>query len=213
MSKPSSRFIQVLLKSHNTTIFPNTNTNPSIRAYSSSVSSLFSSTGSSNSSIFTSRIGSKSNPEPFFSVPRSFSHLGLSQNPSFGPKSTQIRSFSLLSTHLPSRVFKLNRIPCGFRQFSTKIDGDFARKIFEKPVTSVASAFSRYKEAIGLQVESFLRRNYLVLVGAGGVLVCVLLWRIMFGIANAFVGISEGMAKYGFLALSSAIVTLTVSFL
>lgn len=35
---------------------------------------------------------------------------------------------------------------------------------------------------------------------------CALLWRIMFGIANTFIGFSEGMAKYGFLALSSAIV-------
>lgn len=71
---------------------------------------------------------------------------------------------------------------------------------------SVLSTFSKYREAIGLQVESFLRSNYLVLVGAAAVLVCALLWRIMFGIANTFVGISEGMAKYGFLALSSAIV-------
>lgn len=71
---------------------------------------------------------------------------------------------------------------------------------------SVLSTFSKYREAIGLQVESFLRSNYLVLVGAVAVLVCALLWRIMFGIANTFVGISEGMAKYGFLALSSAIV-------
>ncbi|PSS34402.1 Mitochondrial import inner membrane translocase subunit Tim21 like [Actinidia chinensis var. chinensis] len=37
-------------------------------------------------------------------------------------------------------------------------------------------------------------------------MVCILLWRLLFGIANIFVGFSEGMAKYGFLALSSAIV-------
>ncbi|XP_010067634.3 uncharacterized protein LOC104454481 [Eucalyptus grandis] len=76
---------------------------------------------------------------------------------------------------------------------------------------SVLSTFSKYREAIGLQVESFLRSNYLVLVGAAAVLVCALLWRIMFGIANTFVGISEGMAKYGFLALSSAIVAFAYS--
>ncbi|GFY84439.1 hypothetical protein Acr_03g0012130 [Actinidia rufa] len=62
------------------------------------------------------------------------------------------------------------------------------------------------REAVGLQVEAFWKRNNLVLVGAGGVMVCILLWRVMFGIANTFVGLSEGMAKYGFLALSSAIV-------
>jgi hypothetical protein len=33
----------------------------------------------------------------------------------------------------------------------------------------------------------------------------------MFGIANTFVSLSEGMAKYGFLALSSAIVAFSVS--
>lgn len=49
------------------------------------------------------------------------------------------------------------------------------------------------------------------LLGAGGVLLCALLWRIMFGIASTFVGISEGMAKYGFLALSSAVVAFAVS--
>ena len=67
------------------------------------------------------------------------------------------------------------------------------------------------REAVGLQVEAFWKRNNLVLVGAGGVMVCILLWRVMFGIANTFVGLSEGMAKYGFLALSSAIVAFAVS--
>lgn len=37
-------------------------------------------------------------------------------------------------------------------------------------------------------------------------MVCALLWKIMFGIASTFVHLSEGMAKYGFLALSSAMV-------
>jgi hypothetical protein len=49
------------------------------------------------------------------------------------------------------------------------------------------------------------------LVGAGAVVVCVALWRIMFGIASTFVGLSEGMAKYGFLALATAIVAFAVS--
>ncbi|KAL3732493.1 hypothetical protein ACJRO7_029199, partial [Eucalyptus globulus] len=106
------------------------------------------------------------------------------------------------------------RLNCyGVRHFSFQSSGNggFAKKIFEKPTMSVLSAFSKYREAIGLQVESFLRSNYLILVGAAAVLVCALLWRIMFGIGNTFVGISEGMAKYGFLALSSAIVTFAVS--
>jgi len=86
-----------------------------------------------------------------------------------------------------------------------------AKKVVEKPLSLVTSTLSRYKEAIELQIEGFWKRNYLFVVGAGGVLVCILLWRIMFGIANTFVGLSEGMAKYGFLALSSAIVAFTVS--
>lgn len=77
---------------------------------------------------------------------------------------------------------------------------------FDKPAKALAFSFSRYREAIGLQIEAFFQRNTLFLVGAGGVLVCALLWRVMFGIANTFIGFSEGMAKYGFLALSSAIV-------
>lgn len=105
----------------------------------------------------------------------------------------------------------------GLRSFSFKssnlgkVNGGFAKKVIDKPVTAVRSAFSRYSEAIGLQIEAFFKRNYLFLLGAAGVVVCALLWRIMFGIANAFIGLSEGMAKYGFLALSSAIVAFAVS--
>lgn len=58
-----------------------------------------------------------------------------------------------------------------------------------------------------------MKNNALVLVGAGGVVVCIMLWRVMFGIANTFVGLSEGMAKYGFLALSTAIVSFAVLYL
>ncbi|KAL5537758.1 hypothetical protein UlMin_044671 [Ulmus minor] len=99
----------------------------------------------------------------------------------------------------------------GLRFFSLKpdfgkINGNFAKRVLDKPALAVSSAFSRYREAVGLQIEAFFKRNYLVLLGAGGVVVCALLWRVMFGIANTFIGFSEGMAKYGFLALSSAIV-------
>jgi hypothetical protein len=62
-----------------------------------------------------------------------------------------------------------------------------------------------------LQLEAFFKRNQLFLFGAAGVVFCAVLWRILFGIANTFVVLSEGMAKYGFLALSSAIVAFTVS--
>ncbi|ONI24867.1 hypothetical protein PRUPE_2G266500 [Prunus persica] len=81
-----------------------------------------------------------------------------------------------------------------------------AKKVFDKPLSAATSAFSRYQEAIGLQIEAFWKRNNLVLLGVGALVVCALLWRVMFGIASTFVGLSEGMAKYGFLALSSAIV-------
>lgn len=75
------------------------------------------------------------------------------------------------------------------------------------PLATVKDAVTRYREAVGMQIEAFWKRNSLVLVGAVGLGVCILLWRIMFGIANTFVGLSEGMAKYGFLALSTAIVS------
>ncbi|XP_013599547.1 PREDICTED: uncharacterized protein LOC106307209 isoform X2 [Brassica oleracea var. oleracea] len=59
---------------------------------------------------------------------------------------------------------------------------------------------------------NFLTVLYIGFVGAGGVFVCIFLWRIMFGIASTFVGLSEGMAKYGFLVLSSAIVAFAIVF-
>ncbi|XP_057982906.1 uncharacterized protein LOC131167887 isoform X2 [Malania oleifera] len=79
-----------------------------------------------------------------------------------------------------------------------------AKTVLDRPISVVRSAFSRYREAIGLQIEAFWRRNYLVLLGAGGVLICALLWRVMFGIANTFVGISEGMAKMAMRRLNTS---------
>ncbi|KAJ0258264.1 Import inner membrane translocase subunit [Hirschfeldia incana] len=108
--------------------------------------------------------------------------------------------------------FKNANFTYAFRLISTKtsgfrkVDGSFARKVVDKPVKAVSSSFARYREAIGLHVDAFWKKNSLVLYGAVGVFVCIFLWRIMFGIASTFVGLSEGMAKYGFLALSSAIV-------
>ncbi|KAK3022369.1 hypothetical protein RJ639_047343 [Escallonia herrerae] len=113
----------------------------------------------------------------------------------------------------PQPKLLVNRNSIGFRYFSTKIpdlgskvNGNSLRDAVKNPVSAVQNTFSRYRQAAGLQIEAFWKRNYLVMLGAGGVLVCILLWRILFGIANTFVGLSEGMAKYGFLALSTAIV-------
>ncbi|XP_030932121.1 uncharacterized protein LOC115957921 [Quercus lobata] len=111
-------------------------------------------------------------------------------------------TFTFKPPHNPNLSFTST----GFRFFSSVNNANFARKVFDKPATALSSAFSRYRQAIGLQFEAFFKRNSLFLFGATAVLLCALLWRIMFGIANTFVGLSEGMAKYGFLALSSAIV-------
>lgn len=143
---------------------------------------------------------------------------------SSNPTSSKLRLSQVLycSQHNPRQCFNplglalakpQPNLSSGIRFFSLKssglgkkVDGNFAKNVFDKPVAAVTSAFSRYREAIGLQIDAFCKNNYLVLLGGGAVLVCALLWKIMFGIANAFVGISEGMAKYGFLALSTAIV-------
>ncbi|PWA98318.1 hypothetical protein CTI12_AA021310 [Artemisia annua] len=140
------------------------------------------------------------------------------------PKPTQITQktlkpkwaphFSTLTSNPSSKVLKetnLNRTYIGFRYISTgstKNVNSIKDKL-KDPVGGVKKAFSRYRQAVGLQMEAFWRRNSMVLLGAGAVFVCVLLWRVMFGIANTFIGFSEGMAKYGFLALSSAIVAFT----
>ncbi|CAN6469505.1 unnamed protein product [Victoria cruziana] len=87
-------------------------------------------------------------------------------------------------------------------------NGEFS-KLLVRPLDAVKSTFSSYREATGLHIEAFWKRNYLVLVGVVGAGLCLLLWRVMFGIASMFVGLSEGMAKYGFLALASAIVAFT----
>lgn len=150
--------------------------------------------GSSNSSVSASsnfQLNRACPTKPASFAP--FPNVGLSQN-----------SFFQGAVHLPF----------GLRRFSIKSSPEyknFAERVFEKPGNSVASTFSQYREAIGLQIESFFRRNYLVLMGAGGILLSALLWRIMFGLANTLIGISEGMAKYEFLALSSATVAFTVS--
>ncbi|KAL7146663.1 hypothetical protein ABFS83_06G056500 [Erythranthe nasuta] len=101
----------------------------------------------------------------------------------------------------------------GFRYFSSANremgSKNFAKKAMKNPALALKSALARYKEVVVLHIEAFWKRNYLVVLGAGGFVVCILLWRVLFGIASTFIGFSEGMAKYGFLALSSAIVAFT----
>ncbi|KAL6503804.1 hypothetical protein OROGR_025727 [Orobanche gracilis] len=113
----------------------------------------------------------------------------------------------------PQVKFSPSRNSLGFRYLSFKShemgSKNFAKNAVKNPALAVKHAFARYKEAVGLQIEAFWNRNYLVVLGGGGVVVCILLWRVLFGVANTFIGFSEGMAKYGFLALSSAIVAFT----
>lgn len=152
----------------------------------------------------------------------SFASRFHSTTPKFtplNPKPSNATPFHFLAPSKPNSSSP-TFLPFAFRHFANfskdfgkKINPNFAKGVFEKPATVVSSTFSRYREAVGLQIDAFLKRNYLFLIGAGGVVICALLWRIMFGIANTFVSLSEGMAKYGFLALSAAIVAFTVSFI
>ncbi|XP_041012073.1 uncharacterized protein LOC121255676 [Juglans microcarpa x Juglans regia] len=154
----------------------------SVRAYSSSLSPV-----NSRTSMISQ----------FHSRPTSSNAV----NPNTSSLSTRsLLFFTIKPAHSP-----ISGAGFGVRLFS--MNSNLGKRVFwDKPATALTSTFSRYREAIGLQIEAFFRRNSLILIGAGGLLVCALLWRIMFGIANTFVGLSEGMAKYGFLALSSAIV-------
>lgn len=206
MSKPSSRVIHGLLRLQYVHHQPRSSKPPLSRCQSSYTtpsardqlasahhqsSSLIGSSNFSVSARSNFRLNRVFPTKPASSTP--FPNVGLSQN---------------------SCILRAAHLPFGLRRFSAKSSPEyknFAERVFKKPANSIASTFTRYREAIGLQIESFLRRNSLVLLGAGGMLLCALLWRIMFGLANTFVGISEGMAKYGFLALSSAIVAFTVS--
>ncbi|CAO2161210.1 unnamed protein product [Urochloa humidicola] len=143
-------------------------------------------------------------PSPF-PIPRH------SPTPSFSPSlSSRFSSAARPDARLGLRLLP-QRLVGRVRSVSTRGGSKLAPlgqgvKGLGRPVEAARSAVARYREAVGLQVEAFWRRNYMILVGAGGVIVCVALWRIMFGIASTFVGLSEGMAKYGFLALATAIV-------
>ncbi|URE37670.1 hypothetical protein MUK42_16790 [Musa troglodytarum] len=110
---------------------------------------------------------------------------------------------------------RINENGCGSRFFSFKslnygkyssFGVGMGKSVVDKPLSAVSSAFSRYREVVGLQMEAFWKRNHMILVWSGAVVVCIVLWRIMFGIASNFDGLSEGTAKYGFLALALTIV-------
>lgn len=144
-------------------------------------------------------------------TPSFSSWLLNSQRTHFSSSANPLGTFGKLYAH-PELLQRGN--PLGFRFFSLggKMDSkQFASKMAKKPALAVRNAFERYKEAARLQIEAFWKRNYMLVLGAGGLVVCILLWRLLFGIATTFIGFSEGMAKYGFLALSSAIVAFTVS--
>ncbi|KAL0341178.1 UNVERIFIED_CONTAM: hypothetical protein Sradi_4634600 [Sesamum radiatum] len=124
----------------------------------------------------------------------------IMQNRTFSswlPTNSQRTHFSSSANNIPGIFGKLDpqvkflpsRNLMGFRYFSFKNfemgSKNFAKKVVENPALAVKNTFARW----GCGVH--------------------LLWRVLFGIANTFIGFSEGMAKYGFLALSSAIVAFT----
>ncbi|KAH7437667.1 hypothetical protein KP509_05G083600 [Ceratopteris richardii] len=80
----------------------------------------------------------------------------------------------------------------------------------KQPIEELKMTATRYKDVAGIQMEAFWKRNVMILVGAGGILACFLLWQIMYGVANLFVSFSEGMAKFGFLAMAAATVAFSI---
>lgn len=212
MSKPQQKIIHGLLRLHfNTHTKTQLASNPKPSIHNVPGFSTFFSNGSSNSAIRASK--TQLNPTFYPSISRPIFSNGVSCS-----KIGSFRSYlcpknlgfeKLCFNPLRVRQFSSKVSSIGRKVDATKVNSNLAKKVVEKPLSMVSSTLSHYKEAIGLQIEGFWKRNYLFMVGAGGVMVCIVLWRIMFGIANTFVGLSEGMAKYGFLALSSAIVAFT----
>ncbi|KAJ3693784.1 hypothetical protein LUZ60_009264 [Juncus effusus] len=97
-------------------------------------------------------------------------------------------------------------IPIRFFSIRSSNSSNLGKTVLDKPLNVLKSAVSRYRYAVGLQMEAFWKRNYMVIAGIGAVISCIFLWRILFSIADMTVGISEGLAKYGFLALATAMV-------
>ncbi|KAG6728871.1 hypothetical protein I3842_02G196400 [Carya illinoinensis] len=195
MSKSSLRVIRGGLVLHYNHLSisncsPSSSSNPNI-VFASAIRA-YSSLSPSNS---RSSLISQSHSKPTFLNALNFHSF------SFSPSSL---SLTKKPAHSPISI-------SGVRIRFISMNPNLGKEVFwDKPVTALTSTFSRYREAIGLQIEAFCKRNSVILIGAGGLLVCAFLWRIMFGIAKTFVGLSEGMAKYGFLALSSAIVAFAI---
>lgn len=131
-----------------------------------------------------------------FSISRRVSNQNFTKVQSIGSDIKGLGSFRIFSVRNYSSV---------------KFGSNSGKSAIEKPLNVVKSVISRYREVVGLQIEAFWKRNYMIVVGAGAVVVCILLWRLMFGIADMTVGISEGLAKYGFLALATAMVSFAVN--
>ncbi|KAI3981663.1 hypothetical protein MKX01_012926 [Papaver californicum] len=204
---------------------------------SSSLSQIISSSSSSSATkpnllnnIITRRIHSSSSGNPISKFP--FHEYIINRNSVLKLPSTKtILSELFLKKHSTQQLgFHHKKITCNngigaplglgknTRRFlSIKSGGggggnvnkvNLTKTLAGKPMNLVRSAFVSSREAIGLHMEAFWKRNYLSILGAGAFGLCLILWRIMFGIADTFIGFSEGMAKYGFLALSSAMVAL-----
>ncbi|GMH19344.1 hypothetical protein Nepgr_021185 [Nepenthes gracilis] len=220
MSKPVPRIVRGFFRFHfdrNQSHFPS---NPTPSFISDRGCSSILSYGFSNSAIFASETDTNRSFQFLISraassngvlrlmlnCPSSFLGISCRNYSSTSLKFNDVSCKSWGFGKLCYNPLRVRYLSFGSPSFGSKITGSVAQKVVEKPLSAVKSAASRYREAVALQIEGFWRRNYLLLVGAGGVAVCILLYRIMFGIANTFVGLSEGMAKYGFLALSSAMV-------
>ncbi|PKA61796.1 hypothetical protein AXF42_Ash008627 [Apostasia shenzhenica] len=121
-------------------------------------------------------------------------------------RTAEMRGF-MENLSIYNRVFSVKSFSSG------KLTEGLGKYVIDKPLLSMKSTFFRYRDVIALQLEAFWKRNYLFILGAGGLLMCIALWRIMFAVASTFVGLSEGMAKYGFLALATAVVAFTALYI
>ncbi|KAL4383473.1 hypothetical protein GQ457_15G013730 [Hibiscus cannabinus] len=119
---------------------------------------------------------------PFRSRTNPFSNIPIAKPNPFSPSGYRLFSFK------PSN-------------FSLKLYTHSAKNVFQNLGNLFTSTLSKCQETIALHFDAFFKSKYLFLFGVGGVFLCALLWRIMFDIANTFVGLFEGMEKYSILAL------------
>eukprot|EP00252_Welwitschia_mirabilis_P014981 TRINITY_DN3306_c0_g1_i1.p1 TRINITY_DN3306_c0_g1~~TRINITY_DN3306_c0_g1_i1.p1 ORF type:complete len:381 (+),score=75.33 TRINITY_DN3306_c0_g1_i1:172-1314(+) len=138
----------------------------------------------------------------------------LSQNaPLISLRSTLSSERRLISTETLSEKWRsaarrLQEASSQMKSTAPNLSGtipDMPKGIY-RPFRWAKNGFYRYRDVIGLQIEGFWKRNSTVFIGVLGIGMCFLVWRSMVGLASMTVGISEGLAKYGFLALATAIV-------